>query len=129
MQQASSLAALLLFALACRQVPPAHAPPPQAEPIETGALETAVVGTVVRARGRIVRTQDDAPYGYKIWIDDGSGECQVFIDASTELIGMAAAWHVGDWIEVTGLVAKYESTFEIVPRAAVDIALAPAPPD
>lgn len=129
MGQTFSMAALLFLALGCRQAPASKAPAPLAEPIGTGALESAVVGTVVRARGRIDRKRDDAPYGYKIWIDDGSGECRLFIDASTDLIGMTAAWQVGDWIEVTGVVAKYEGTLEILPRAASEIAPASAPPD
>ena len=89
--------------------------------LETGHVDETEEGLLVQVEGRITRLKDDAPYGYKIFIDDGSGEIQVFIDASTALIGSAADWEVGDFISVTGFSGQYEETYEVLPRIAPDI--------
>ena len=65
--------------------------------------------------------EDDAPYGYRVVIDDGSGECQVFTDASTELLADVGAWKTGDSLHVTGFSGRYEDTHEIMPRVRSDM--------
>ena len=90
-------------------------------PVRTGRVGAAEEGTLIRAAGRILRVQDDAPYGYKIFIDDGTGELQVFIDASTELIADATAWQPGDRVQVTGFAGRYQETHEIMPRIPSDM--------
>ena len=96
---------------------------------ETGNLGEAVVGTRVAVRGRITRVQDDSPYGHKLWVDDGTGEAQVFIDASTDLIRHTNAWRVGDEVRVTGAVSKYQSLFELLPSVASDMVVLDRPSD
>ncbi len=68
--------------------------------------------------------EDDPPYGYKIFIDDGSGELQVFIDASTELIEDVARWQPAERIVVIGFAGRYQNIREIMPRVAGDMELA-----
>jgi hypothetical protein len=125
MRSLVSIAALCfaLFEIACRPAPvetttngAASAPR-----IETGSLDTAVVGARVSIRGRLTRIQDDSPYGHKLWVDDGTGEAQVFVDASSELIRHTNAWRVNDTLLVTGNVAKYQSVFEMLPRVPADV--------
>ena len=60
-------------------------------------------------------------YGYKIFIDDGSGELQVFIDAATALIEGVTAWQPGDRIQVTDFAGRYQETHEIMPRIPSDM--------
>ena len=60
-------------------------------------------------------------YGYKIFIDDGSGELQVFIDAATELIADVTVWQPGDRVKVTGFAGRYQETHEIMPRIPSDM--------
>ena len=90
-------------------------------PVRTGRVGEAEEGTLIRAAGRIERVEDDAPYGHKIFIDDGSGELQVFIDASTALIEDVTRWQPGDTIDVTGFAGRYEETHEIMPRIPSDM--------
>lgn len=95
--------------------------------IETGSLGTAVVGARVSIRGQVTGVQDDSPYGHKLWVDDGTGEAQVFIDASTALIRHTNAWRVRDVLLVTGDVAKYQSLYELLPKLPSDIVLLERP--
>jgi DNA/RNA endonuclease YhcR with UshA esterase domain len=90
-------------------------------PVQTGGVGEADEGYLIRAAGRIDRVEDDAPYGYKIFIDDGSGELQVFIDASIELIEDVAIWKPGDSIHVIGFAGRHEETHEIMPRIPSDL--------
>ena len=90
-------------------------------PVQTGRVGEAEEGYLIRAAGRIDRVEDDAPYGYKIFIDDGSGELQVFIDASTELIEDVTVWKPGDSIHVIGFAGRYEDTHEMMPRIPSDM--------
>ena len=90
-------------------------------PVQTGRVGEAEEGYLIRAAGRIDRVEDDAPYGYKIFIDDGSGELQVFIDASTALIENVTHWKPGDSIDVIGFSGRYEKTHEIMPRIPSDM--------
>ena len=97
--------------------------------IETGALNTAVVGSRVSIQGRVTRVQDDSPYGHKLWVDDGSGEARVFIDASLQLIRHTGTWRVGDELLVTGDVAKYQSSWELLPKAPANMVVVGRPDD
>ncbi len=90
-------------------------------PVRTGKVDEAVGGYLVTASGKITSTMDDGKYGYKIFIDDGSGPCQVFINASTALIRNATFWKAGDLIQVTGFAGRYNDFFEIMPRVPADI--------
>ena len=89
--------------------------------VRTGRVGEAEEGYLIRAAGRIDRVKDDAPYGYKIFVDDGSGELQVFVDASTELIEDVTVWKPGDSIDVIGFAGRYEETHEIMPRIPSDM--------
>lgn len=96
-----------------------------AKDVGTGAVNESVEGLLVRVSGAVSQTfQDDSPYGYKLYFNDGSGEVQVFVHASagfdaTVLQGLAA----GQRITVVGLAAQYETTYEVAPRAASDLTL------
>ncbi len=63
------------------------------------------------------------PTGYKAFIDDNSGEIQIFVNASTGLVENARDWKVGDFIFVIGFAGKYEKTYEIMPRNLSDITI------
>ena len=68
-------------------------------------------------------TNGDPPYGYKVFIDDSSGECQIFLNASTGLVENARNWNVGDFLVVIGFSGQYEKTYEIMPRVLSDITI------
>ena len=95
--------------------------PVEPRSVETGRLSEAEAGSLVRAAGRITRKEDDAPYGYKVFIDDGSGEARVFLDVSTGLVEAARTWRVGDSLDVVGVAGRYGETPELAPRRPADI--------
>ena len=92
-------------------------------PVKTGSVGEAEEGSLVQVEGYITRTNGDPPYGYKVFIDDSSGECQIFINTSTELIESAKKLKMGDFILVIGFSGQYEKTYEIMPRVLSDITI------
>jgi hypothetical protein len=86
----------------------------------------AVEGQLVHVSGAVTRAvEDDQPYGFKVYIDDGSGEVQVFVHiVGAEPVVDVASLLVDQPIEVTGLAAQYEDTYEIAPREAADLSTA-----
>ncbi|WP_309891709.1 DNA-binding protein [Archangium sp.] len=91
--------------------------------VTTGGVDEAVEGSLVKVSGNITQTfQDDSPYGYKLYINDGSGEVQVFVHVSAGFDpGMLRALTAGQRITVTGLAAQYETTYEVAPRQPSDL--------
>ncbi len=63
----------------------------------------------------------DLPFGYKFYVNDGSGEIQIFVSASTpiDLSGLALSQH----LPVVGLSAQFADTYEMQPRLQADITL------
>ncbi len=90
-------------------------------PVKTGNVGVAEEGILIQVEGYVTQTKDDPPYGYKVLIDDSSGEYQVFVNASTGLVEKAKDWKVGDFVSVIGFAGQYETTHEIMPRIFSDI--------
>ncbi|RKG77148.1 DNA-binding protein [Corallococcus exercitus] len=93
--------------------------------VTTGGVNESVEGQLIRASGAITQAfQDDSPYGYKLYIDDGTGEVQVFVHVSAGFDKAALqALTVGQRIAVVGLAAQYETTYEVAPRMPSDLVL------
>jgi DNA/RNA endonuclease YhcR with UshA esterase domain len=89
----------------------------------TGAVNEDTEGQLVQVSGNVTKTfQDDSPYGYKLYIDDGSGEVQVFVHVSAGFDKAALqALSAGQRITVVGLTAQYETTYEVAPRQPSDL--------
>ena len=101
--------------------------PPQPREVRTGALGESIEGWLVRVRGRVASApQDDAPWGWKVMVDDGSGPVLVFIDAETNVD--VRPLRPGNRVEVTGFAGQYEDHYEVVPRAQLDIRVLSAEP-
>jgi DNA/RNA endonuclease YhcR with UshA esterase domain len=91
--------------------------------VTTGGVNESVEGSLVKVSGNITRTfEDDSPYGYKLYINDGSGEVQVFVHVSAGFDpSTLRALTAGQRITVTGLAAQYETTYEVAPRQPSDL--------
>jgi len=98
----------------------------QPESVTTGAISAATEGRLVRIHGAITRPiGDDRPYGYKIFIDDGSGEIQVFVPVSTGIDPFALpGLQVGQRLAVVGFSGRFNETYEVIPRFAEDLTVA-----
>ncbi|MBN8471133.1 DNA-binding protein [Corallococcus exiguus] len=98
--------------------------------VTTGGVNESVEGQLIRASGAITQAfQDDSPYGYKLYIDDGTGEVQVFVHVSAGFDKASLqALTVGQRIAVVGLAAQYETTYEVAPRMPGDLSVLSAAP-
>jgi hypothetical protein len=95
----------------------------QPRDITTGAVSAATEGLLVRVQGTITRpVGDDRPYGYKIFLDDGSGETQVFVPVSTGIDPLALpGLQAGQHLTVVGFSGRFNDTYEVIPRFAEDL--------
>lgn len=93
-------------------------------PVATGAVGEATEGKLVRITGTITQPVfDDLPYGYIIFIDDGSGEVHSFVSASTgiDVSGLGP----GQTVEITGFSGQFADHYEVDPRTQADIKVLP----
>ena len=99
------------------------APDPAPRTVTTGELGEATEGVLLDVSGTITRgPNNDMPYGYSVFIDDGSGETQVFIPASTGVNPFRIPFlKTGNRIGVTGFGGQYQSQYEVLPRFRADI--------
>ena len=97
-----------------------YGPGLQAQFVQTGKVGEATEGRLVKVKGEITRPiGDDSPYGFRLFINDGTGEIQVFISASTGIDPRGL--QVGERVHVTGLSGQYKDHYEISPRFPADI--------
>ena len=99
-----------------------HGAGPRVKPefVATGAVGEATEGRIVRVVGTITQAPtSDLPFGFKFFVDDGSGELQIFINTQTgiNVSGLMA----GQTVSVTGFSSQFETHYEIDPRSPADI--------
>ena len=91
--------------------------------VATGQVGVATLGYLISVEGTI--TQDgvvaDLPYGYKVFLNDGSGVAQVYLNASTNINPHAPYLKPGRQLRVTGFGSQYNTTYEIEPRDRRDL--------
>lgn len=104
----------------------AHGSGPKVRPVDvaTGDVNESTEGTIVRVTGTITQPiVNDLPFGFIIFVDDGSGEIHIFVSASTgiDVSGLSQ----GQTIEVTGFSGQFADHFEVDPRTQADIRVLP----
>jgi DNA/RNA endonuclease YhcR with UshA esterase domain len=93
---------------------------PEPRGVRTGGVDEGEEGWLVRVRGRVVtEPEQDAPWGWKVMVDDGTGAVMVFVDAETDV--SPDRFRPGLLVEVTGFAGQYEEHYEIVPRTQDDV--------
>lgn len=93
---------------------------PDPRVVRTGGVGEEEEGWLVRIRGHVVsEPEQDAPWGWKVTVDDGSGAVMVFIDAETDV--RTEGFRPGAMVEVTGFAGQYDDHYEIVPRSHDDV--------
>jgi uncharacterized protein YdeI (BOF family) len=105
--------------------PIGHGRPVTPEAVNTGSVNEATEGRLVVIEGAITQAaSSDLPYGYKFYVNDGSGEIQIFVSASTglDLSGLTLGQHV----RIIGFSAQFDTTYEVQPRVQADIAIQPS---
>lgn len=99
-------------------------PKVQAQPVATGDVNEDTEGSIVRITGTITQPiVNDLPFGFIVFVNDGSGEINVFVCASTgiDVSGLSP----GQTIEVTGFSGQFADHFEVDPRTQADIRVIP----
>lgn len=89
-------------------------------PVATGDVGEATEGTLVQLTATISQPiVNDLPFGFIIFVNDGSGEVHVFVCASTgiDVSGLSQ----GQTIQVTGISGQFADSFEVDPRVQSDI--------
>jgi DNA/RNA endonuclease YhcR with UshA esterase domain len=92
--------------------------------VDTGSVNEATEGRLVVVEGVISQAvSNDLPFGYMFSVDDGSGEIQIFVSASTEidLSGLA----LGQPVRVIGFSGQFATTYEVQPRVQSDLRVLP----
>ncbi|HEY0727083.1 MAG TPA: hypothetical protein VGD38_03365 [Pyrinomonadaceae bacterium] len=93
-------------------------------PVATGDVNESTEGSLVRVTGTITQPIiNDLPFGFIIFVNDGSGEVHIFVCASTgiDVSGLSP----GQTIEVTGFSGQFADHFEVDPRFQSDIRVLP----
>lgn len=89
-------------------------------PVATGDVGEATEGQLVTITGTITQPIiNDLPFGFIVFINDGSGEVHAFVCASTgiDVSGLAP----GQTVEITGFSGQFADSFEVDPRFQEDI--------
>jgi hypothetical protein len=92
-------------------------------PLATGDVSEATEGLLVEIHGTLSRPiVNDLPYGYQVFVDDGSGETQIFVAASTGIDPFNIPFLVaGDEIVAVGYSGQFLAQYEVLPRHRGDI--------
>jgi hypothetical protein len=91
--------------------------------VDTGEVSEATEGLLVVVEGTITTgPTNDLPFGYSVFLDDGSGETQVFIPASTGVNPFRLPYiQPGRRIRVSGFSGQFLAQYEVLPRNWVDV--------
>jgi len=103
--------------------------PPEALLITTGDIDLngeTYEGSLVRVEGAVITggTWPTAGFDGSVTVDDGSGECTLFLDADTDIPGSAEP---GGEIDIVGIVTQYDTSspytccYRLQPRSTADI--------
>ena len=95
---------------------------PSAE-VATGDINETTEGLLIAIEGTVTRgPQDDLPYGWKLWVDDGSGEITIFIPSTVSFNPFDVPWLVpGVDVRLTGFSGEFDDHYELNPRRRGDL--------
>lgn len=92
------------------------------EAVATGDIGEGTEGSLMKITGTVTQIINDIPYGYKVFVDDGSGETQIFFAASTGVNPLAISFiQLGARITGVGFSTQFQAQYEILPRFPSDI--------
>jgi hypothetical protein len=93
------------------------------KPFATGDVSEATEGLLVEITGVLSRPiVNDLPFGYQVFVNDGSGETQIFIAASTGINPFRIPFlENGTAVTVVGFSGQFLTHYEVLPRHRGDI--------
>ncbi|MCI0709974.1 MAG: DNA-binding protein [Chloroflexi bacterium] len=118
---ADSFALLILTNATVETLPGAKRVEPML--VNTGDVSESTEGLLLTVEGVITQpVGDDLPFGYRVYVDDGSGELQLFVHASTGIDPFTQGYfEVGRRVRATGFSGEFIDHFELDPRSPGDI--------
>ncbi|HSU15587.1 hypothetical protein [Longimicrobium sp.] len=119
---ASSHGLLTLVSPGIRRI--GHGRVPRPRRVRASSVGERTEGRLVTVRGTAVDSvTNDAPYGHKLRIDDGSGAVQIFFPAGAGDFDFRAI-RPGTRVTITGFSGQYDQTLEVLPRSRADVVVA-----
>ncbi len=93
--------------------------------VATGAVGEGTEGSLVQVVATVTRGPvDDTPFGYSFFVDDGTGERQIFVPVSAGVNPFLIPFVTpGNTVRVTGLSSQFLANLEVLPRRHGDIQL------
>jgi hypothetical protein len=93
------------------------------EEVATGDISEDTEGSLMKITGTVTRPIiNDLPFGYQVYVDDGSGETQIFIAASTGINPFTLPFiQPGARITAVGFSGQFLAQYEILPRYRLDL--------
>ena len=94
--------------------------------VATGKVDDGIRGRLIKIAGTVTKPVDpDAPYGYRVTIDDGSGLLIAYVSTSS---GVSQDDFVtGKRIQMVGIAGKFRQRPQIYPRSPSDVRPIPQP--
>ena len=91
--------------------------------VATGDIGEDTEGSLMKITGTVTRPiVNDIPFGYQVFVDDGSGETQIFIAASTGVNPFRIPFiQLGARITAVGFSSQFLAQYEILPRHILDL--------
>lgn len=91
--------------------------------MNTGNINHSSEGLLVAVEGAVTSGPfDDLPYGWKFFMDDGSGNITIYVASTVNFNPLNVPWLVpGQQIRLTGLSSEFGDHFEIEPRRRGDL--------
>ncbi len=95
------------------------------EVVKTADVGESFEGRLVRITGAVSKEIiKESTYGVKAFVDDGSGEVQIYVNLVNDIPLIDTAKLVpGTMVQITGFVDQFDSTYEIAPRRGTDLVL------
>jgi uncharacterized protein YdeI (BOF family) len=88
--------------------------------VSTGEVGEMTEGRLLKVAGAITKpVVNDPPYGFRLFINDGTGELQIYVSASTGID--VSGLRPGRRVSVTGFGGQYKDHYEVDPRFPADI--------
>ena len=97
-----------------------HQRPPEARRVATASVGESTEGLLVTVKAKITRAPvADDDFGFKLFVDDGSGELQIFVNLQTGID--VAQLALGERVKITGFSSQFDVDYEIDPRFPQDV--------
>ena len=95
---------------------------PKPTAIPTGKIEEPMIGNLIKISATVSKpVVEVAPYGFRVPVDDGTGEIVAYISTST---GISAKELVpGQQVELIGVAGQFNQRYQIYPRSPADVKL------